>query len=212
MLSFFFNTTNRDFALAKRLALQIAEHHPDSRVVAIGDGPVSNIHELMELNQDLIVVEGERLKKTGNIGKFTTRNFNTVLALSNSPFIVKLDPDSFLRKPITFVPKGLKWGGAPRFTDTDWGMASWCQGGGWIMSRECMEQIVNSKKLLNPCYKESQGFEARRQYEDCRLGHVANSLGIYPESWPGVTCQGIPKGQVDPELAIIHPVKNSAVS
>lgn len=207
MISFFFNTTSRDFCLAKRLSSQIQLHHPDSSCLVITDGFVEGSKELLENNKNLILVEGERLKKPGNIGKFTTRNFSTILSLTESCFIVKLDPDSFLRKPILHVPKKVDWAGSIKSKKTKWGVCSWCNGGGWIMKREAMEKILLSNQLLNEEFTESQPFETNRQYEDWRLGVIANLLGIFPKTWGAV--RNI--NQNYKEASIVHPVKTSSL-
>ena len=202
-VDFYFNVTNKDAKVSLRLLEQISKHHPESTIVVITDGLTSECQTLIS-HPNVIFIEGEHLKKHQTIGAFTTRNFALTLAFTTAPIIIKLDPDSFLRNPITstLVPEA-KWQGLLRQVRTPWGLSTWANGGGWAMARESMSKILESGLLLNPRYTELLSFEQAgdKCFEDCRLGHVANSLGIYP-----VDCPGLLSSKIRSRSTIIHPV------
>lgn len=204
-IDFYFNVINKDAQLASRLLAQISKYHPESNIVVITDGTIPIASSQTIINHPKVVfIESENLKKHQTIGAFTTRNFTLALTFTTASTIIKLDPDSFLRKPITnvLIPEA-KWQGLVRQVRTSWGLSTWANGGGWAMTRESMTKIVESNLLLDPCYTEILPFEESngRCFEDCRLGHVANRLNIYP-----INCPGLLSSKVRSRTTIIHPV------
>lgn len=202
-IDFYFNVINKDAQVASRLLAQISKYHSESTIVVITDGTISDFQTIIN-HPKVIFIESENLKKHQTIGAFTTRNFTLALTFTTAPTIIKLDPDSFLRKPITnvLIPEA-KWQGLVRQVKTPWGLSTWANGGVWAMTREAMTKIVESNLLLDPCYTEILPFEQSNDkcFEDCRLGHVANRLDIYP-----VDCPGLLSSKVRSRATIIHPV------
>lgn len=206
--AFFFSFVDADFRLAERLVSQIKESYPEALTIAMGDGAAKGS------KLDCACWHGERLKKPGTIGQFTQRNFQFVLDMLDSDLsiasVIKLDPDSFLKRPFTRIPDDA-WCGEVAQGVFSWGDCSWCKGGGFLISKAAIEQIVDSQLLLHPRYKTLQSFEesGERVYEDCRLGHVANSLGIYPTPWDQVSCGKLrPSDKRNRGRALVHPVKD----
>jgi hypothetical protein len=206
-LAFFFTFTDNDYLLAKRLVEQINTFYPDALTLAVGDG-VNTKNKL-----DCVCWFKKHLKKLDTIGQFTQENFSFILdMLVSDPTIdtiIKLDPDSFLKRPFKTFPEG-KWGGETKTGTFTWGYSRWCKGGGYFIKKEAIEEIVSSRFLLEPQYNVLQKVELRnnRVYEDCRLGHVANRLEIYPIEWDEVNCGRFSKlDKRSRKKALHHPVK-----
>ena len=182
-ICFFFNFVKSEEDLVCRLLKEINLYHPNDLVIAISEGETN----FTPSHNNLILVEGEALKYK-NIGHFTTRNLSCVLNLNpNFDYLIKLDPDTFVRKTITSIPD-VDWGGQINSGIFSWGFSSWCRGGGFFIKREAIQKILDSNLLLHPRYNVREIGEVDKLYEDCRLGHVANSLNIFPTNWSQVLC------------------------
>jgi hypothetical protein len=206
-LAFFFTFTDNDYLLAQRLVEQINTFYPEALILAIGDGADPK-HRL-----NCVCWFRKSLKKLNTIGSFTQENFSFILdMLVSDPTIdsvIKLDPDSFLKRAFNSFPNG-KWGGETKRGDFTWGYSHWCRGGGYFIKKETIEEIVSSQLLLNPQYNVLQKVELKNNkiYEDCRLGHVANRLNIYPVEWNEVNCGRFSKlDKRSRKKALFHPVK-----
>ena len=201
-VDFYFNVIEGEQAQSCRLISQIRHYHPTSRIVVISDGYAANADIFCQDN--VFFVEGEHLKRHGHVGMFTTRNLSTALALTNAGHIIKLDPDSGLVRRVPSLPFAASWLGRVVRGKTPWGTAIWANGGGFAISRSAANQILASGYLLLPCYADKCELEvnAGRCWEDWRLGHVANSLGIYPSEHPSLIA---PTGWRNVKSAIVHP-------
>lgn len=189
-INFFFNYTAEEDVLVERLASQITLYHPNSKFLAR---------------------PGDKEKRIAYLGCFLQQNYEFVLSNCDSDcvWIVKLDPDSYLQKPLSVYPKQ-DWNGLVRRKKLQWGFTKWVHGGGWIIKKEALEKIVSSNLLLHPRYFYQHSFEKQlnRNYSDCRMGHVANLLNIKLAWWKDYSnyndnIEQIPKT----DAAIIHPVK-----
>lgn len=207
---FFFSVTQNDFFLAQRLVAQISRLYPECQALGVSDGYVSDFFNLFDLSEKLILIEGVHLKKEGSIAEFTTRNFNLILQLTQESHIIKLDPDSFLKKRFKNIPENSPWSGEVAYGACTWGPSFWARGGGFVIQRSTIEKVVESNLLFHSRYRELQKDEKEigRAYEDCRLGHVANCLGVLPSKWSEVSCGKLPvKDKRVRKMALVHPVK-----
>lgn len=208
-IAFLFSTVESDFPLAIRLVNQINTFYPESRIIAISDGRITDFHSLGKYSENIVLVEGETLKYSGVMGLFTIRSFQAALSFSDSEFIIKLDPDSFLKRRFKNIPDS-DWAGNINSGSFTWGYCAWCKGGGYLIKRTAIEKIIDSKLLLHSRYNVLQSFELStdRIYEDCRLGHVANELNIIPTDWDEVNCgKFLIKDKRSRNKALVHPVK-----
>lgn len=209
-IAFFFSFVDSDFHLAERLVGQLKNFYPTSLIMAIGDGASTSKHP----GSACACWYRENLKRPDTIGEFTQQNFQFILdMLQSDPTIdsvVKLDPDSFLKRKFNYLPDE-QWCGELNQGDFTWGYSTWCKGGGFLIKKIAIEKIVESQLLLDDRYREIQSLEEEqnRVYEDCRLGHVANSLGIFPTKWAEVSCGRLSKlDKRCRKKALVHPVKH----
>lgn len=211
-IGFYLSVVEADAHLANRLIGQLKNHHPESRVLIIGDGDVDE--RRLDLNQNCCFCSGEHLKRTAMLGRFTRRNFQLALQELDSPWIVKLDPDSYLKRSIRGLPMA-DWGGQIRGREMPWGPTRWVRGGGWAMNRSAMLKILSSNLLMHPRYHYPIEVERRHGivYANCRLGHVATQLNLTMSKWSEAAMFDAPiisasVPHVGTEAAIIHPVKS----
>lgn len=211
-IGFHFSVIPSEVELANRLLGQIQTYHPDAPVAIVGDGEFDP--KGLQLSQNCRFFAGEHLKRVGCVGKFSHRNFSAALEHCQSDWIVKLDPDSYLVRPIQHFPAGICWAGVIREKTLEWGRTRWARGGGLIIARAAAQQIVASNLLLHPRYYFVHSFERQRDrvYANCRLGHVADLLNLKLSKWreaymldASIMSATVPHLGVD--AAIVHPVK-----
>lgn len=226
LIDFYFSFYKDEIYVA-RLTHQLAKHFPESRVIGISDGPYykPSLESIKELNPNLIILDGDRLKHKAHGGcEFTQRNFEMVLATSKAETIVKLDPDSYISRSCT-IPKN-EWFGHVHSAAIPF-MGSQFQfiaGGAMGFSRETIIKIVESKLLLNEKYDNEAGFydryKAYRKYadpinakdllrrEDWVLGDVCRRLKIKATHWSEVYCVQDREQEIRDVIAICHPVRH----
>jgi hypothetical protein len=207
-VAFFFCYVDADYLLAEHLVAQIREQYPESRIVAVSDGAApENILNCTTLH-------GKHLKKIGTIGFFSQRNFQFVLDALGTDIesVIKVDPDTFLnpRKRLTSIPAD-DWAGQANNGRFSWGDCTWAKGGVYCIKKDIIRTIVGSRLLLkeNMQFPEAHEISQNRIYEDCRLGYVANELGIYPVRWPEVSAGIVGyKSKMARRFSILHPAKD----
>lgn len=205
-LCFFFTFIDSDYLLANHLVSQIKEFYPASQILAISDGGSK------DNGLDCKCQYRENLKKPGTIGLFTQRNFEFILENINSSinYIIKLDPDSYLRHNTVSIPDKA-WMGRIKSGSFSFGESTWAMGGAYCIKKITIQDIVESRLLLDKRIKELEDFETRqnRVYEDFRLGWVANQLNIYPSNWPCVSVNEVNyKSKLARRFSILHPAKD----
>jgi len=221
----FYCSFYKDEIFLVRLSYQVYEHFPQAKLIVIADGSYDNrsLVAARTFNPNLILVEGERLKSKPTGGsEFTQRNFEAVLLNSNASIIIKLDPDSFINKPVE--PPNTEWFGHVYKTAIPFMGESFdfIAGGAMGFSRQTIETIVESKELLNRKFDDRGGFYSRYtnykkfadpigekdlvRKEDWILGTVCKKLGIKATHWTDVYC--VQNQEVnDDNFAIVHPVR-----
>ena len=221
----FYCSFYKDEIFLVRLAYQVYEHFPDSKLIAIADGPYDyqSLVTARKFNPNLILIVGERLKHKPTGGcEFTQRNFEAVLTYSQASIIIKLDTDSFINRTVT--PPNVDWFGHVHKTSLPFMGESFdfIAGGAMGFSRQTIEIIVESKELLNKKFDNRGGFYDRYanykkfadptgekdllRREDWVLGMVCKKLGIKANPWSEVYC--VQDEEVnDDRFAIVHPVR-----
>jgi hypothetical protein len=224
-VDFYFNIY-KDEIYVVRLAHQLARFFPESKVIAISDGPchVPSLVQAKLFNPNLVLVNGERLKHKPTGGcEFTQRNLEAVLARSQAATIVKLDPDSYIVRSCD-IPT-YDWFGHVHSTSIPF-MGSrfdFIAGGAMGFSRDAIVRIIDSGFLLDRKYDNSAGFYSRySQYkkfadpagesdpirrEDWVIGDICRRLKIDATPWSEVYC--VQDDEVeDMSFAICHPVRH----
>lgn len=205
-LGFFFSYIDHDFLLAEHLIGQIRQHFLGSRIAAVNDGGAKD--SLL----DCTTLHGDHLKRAGCIGSFTQRNLQFVLDVFGDEVehVVKLDPDSFIRRGLSILPDS-DWAGEVRSGTFSWGKSTWAKGGVYCIKRSVIQLIVESRMLLDEKLQHPEPFEIEqgRIYEDCRLGYVANHLDIYPVRWADVSVGLVNyRSRQARKFSILHPAKD----
>lgn len=222
--SFYFSIY-KDELYAVRLAYQLNKYFPGVEVIVISDGPYHepSLKTAEYFNPYLKAVRGKRLKAKSTGGcEFTQRNFEVLLAESDSEIFIKLDPDSYINSRCD-IPED-DWFGHVHYTSIPYlnYQFNFIAGGAMGFSRSAIETIVISNHLLDKKYDAEGGFYDRyKRYkkfgdpvgekdfirrEDWIIGDVCRKLKIEPTPWPDVYC--VQDKEVDDDsFSIVHPVR-----
>jgi hypothetical protein len=221
----FYCSIYKDEIFLVRLAYQVNRFFPESKLIVIADGPFHkfSVAAAKNFNQNLILIEGERLKHKPTGGcEFTQRNLEVVLTKSNASTIIKLDTDTYINHTFRFIDA--PWFGHVYHTSLPFmgETFDFIAGGAMGFSRQAITAIVESKELLNKKFDNRGGFYDRyKNYkkfadpmgesdlirrEDWVLGMVCKKLSIKATPWSEVYC--VQDEEVfDNSYSIVHPVR-----
>jgi hypothetical protein len=222
----FYCSFYKDEIFLVRLAHQVYRFFPNSKLIAIADGPYdrASVIQAKLFNPNFILVEGDRLKHKPIGGcEFTQRNLEVVLTRSQAQTIIKLDTDSYINR--TFIPPVADWFGHVHHTSLPFmsDQFDFIAGGAMGFSRDSITKLVESQELLNKKFDHRDGFYSRYQTykkfadptgetdlirrEDWVIGMVCKKLKISVTSCPDVYC--VQDEEVnDVNFALVHPVRH----
>ncbi len=187
----------QDEPLAERLIGELRTHYPDADILCLGDGPVAEGFSDACQIHNVTFHPGDRLKPMEHGGQWCDRAFQFFLSHSQSPILVKLDPDSRLWKPFTAFP-ATDWFGDVRPKGF---FRPLIRGGCMGFSRSVVERITSSGSLSNPIYArlpfgylrysvfrwpDETPSEEWVGFSDGILADVMFRLGIPPVQWSEV--------------------------
>lgn len=214
-LCFIVNHWEHDALLALRVVEQIREHHPGSQVIVISDGNWDGVDDLWDL-PDLIV--GDRIKNQPSMaGAWIERYMKAFLERSTAKYLIRVDADTILHRPIAFIPDTDHFGhiavnSHPPFVNQ----------AGCGYTRSAIKRILNSGLLTMPEYGQPpylyQRFGITKRWEweepsnelfiygDRILQSINYRLGLSVGGWSEclVNFREIP-GNPDKRWALTHP-------
>jgi hypothetical protein len=196
-LDFYLNVCDFDSFLVPRLLSQLNNFYPDSKVIIISDGP-------LEQKPNFEYVESEHLKEKTKIHLFIRRNFELALKNSLSPYIVKIDPDTYFNRKLSIDNNNLGDVSAKFVTHVDpyFGRLPLVCSSFIIYSRESLENILAFKKLDSPIYSFTDK-------EDIVLSHLFKILDFKTLNLSDkINTRLLPNQEFALETwDIVHPVK-----
>ena len=219
---FVFHAHAGDWRLALRLAKEIKQHHPNAPVVCIGDGySDSDFSQQIRMLNIGFVSSVEPLKTALSGWRWTERFLSQGLGL-NTPYVLRLDSDARIHRPIKTVPDADLFGGLSKDGPATWPFIT----GGCIgFRREAIIQILQSEILRQPIYGNAQKFayprysdelghpgeqRSRKAYylDDIAIGHLAKALELSLADWDEAHIKFRGKPKVE-NKAITHPWPNA---
>lgn len=215
-------TVYKEFSLATRLINQIRSYYPESDVICIMDG-TCNIEFIHLCEQEQVVcIEGKRLYVRHLGGAWVERLLKTYLERSNADYMIKLDPDSYLRRKFSGFPDTDLGGSLSKLNHLSFTLI---QGGCRFQTRETCDKILASNLLKDSQYREKNLFSRSRsqahyfklgeQFEDIKhpgedaiISHVVSTLNLSISDWAEVHCRDVDNYCQDADrYAVIHPVR-----
>ena len=212
MFELFYLNVHKDEDLAVQCLQSFHRHYPEVPILAIADGLAdeSRLTAVMDM-PGFELIQGEPLKYHGhnkNVHpQHIKRNLTAVLERTQGR-VIKLDPASYVWRKARYCPDSY-WAGTVTFghqANTFSQGLRMCNGGGWMMRTEAMEEILKSglldhKFLRNPFISG----------EDPVYGWGMEQLEISPVAWAEVISS---RRKLENEahqwayqFAITHPVK-----
>lgn len=212
----------QEFDLATRLINQLRYYYPESDIICILDGTFSADYISFCNQQRVHCIEGKRLYIQHLTGAWLERLLKTYLERSKANFMVKLDPDSYLKREFNGFPDTDLGGSLLNLQHLPFPLL---QGGCRFHTRSSCVKILGSGLLHNPQYKHQAIFKQPRfkpPYlkpteiyeglstisEDRVVSHIASVLDLSVTDWSEVFCRDA--DQYSPKAshcALIHPVK-----
>jgi hypothetical protein len=195
---FYLWVCERDYKLPLKLIQEILSLYPTKQIIIISDGKFADDNYYSAYPQIIFSVQ-EHQKNLKNGESFLTSKYSKLLELSPAELFIKLDPDSIIRKRLTFP-------------NSDWfgqifnhlGIAgTW--GCGMGINRKIVQKLIKSN-LDNTDFYYTSASDDRLLSEDITLAYHLNKLGIYPTKWSEVNLQqSAHAGLFFSNHSIIHP-------
>jgi len=219
-VAFTFTTNTKDRSLAlDRIAEIQSIYGSDIQIFVHSDGDIPAIAETGGVK----FIPGRNVKGMVHGGRWTLRYMETFLLNSTSDFLVKIDPDSKVKRQITVFPEGPDILGNCFVSYPS--RLPYVQGGCIGFPRKTVEKIVTSRRLLSkefcgpgfclcPGKRDDHNRGDRKLYafQDAILYSLAMKLGLKIGPWSEISVFSHRlKDQYKPgDFAVIHPLSVEA--
>jgi hypothetical protein len=200
-----------EFAEAERLIRQIKTLYPliETMVIVDGTKPPQSFSDLWLWDRHTYLFKAKRLKTVQHGGEWTHRYLQFFLHMTSVSYCIKLDPDSWLWRPIHHIPKADLFG---EILPCNYRGQPHVRGGAIGFSRDGAAKLI--PYLLHKEYK-SDAFAYTRprnqevvSLQDAIVGDAAQKAGIPLTDWSEVRIAwGEPVVAPYLKYAITHPYR-----
>lgn len=181
--------------------------YPNSPVCLIADGDGGDYSALAR-KFDCHYIESVRLKNIG--GGFWTERFLTWFAIEGSTeFLIKIDPDTAIARPLTVIPPTVGLFGFDYHKAKGRSGAS-VHGGAQGFSRDAVYKILDSDLLKHPRYQQQHRFwynsnKHKLSFQDGILTDLIWLLSLPVFDHPEIYCDWLTPPENPERWAIYHP-------
>jgi hypothetical protein len=198
----FLVTLYKEIELCKWTISNIREHHKDSHIICISDGVEHSSMPSFSIDMSIIYEELPHLKTLETGGLWVDRYINYYLSHSDKPYLIKLDPDTGVHRPINHLCSSDIFG---TFNNNYLDTNSCC------FTRHAATIITSSNYLSDDRYNIDNEYIYRDKYKrrkpstDRAIRHVIDRLGLSLTRWSEVRSTQGYSPNLDLTYALTHP-------